>query len=54
MKTYNGAVLFVDILGISELTTSTASFVKTGDFNAIGKSYKDGESNQLFLSLIHI
>ena len=35
MKEYDGAVLFVDILGISALTTSSVSIVEERDFKAL-------------------
>jgi hypothetical protein len=48
MKEYTGAVLFVDILGISALTTSEKPLVTDQDFNAFSTSPKKNGGDQLF------
>ncbi|WP_299507196.1 hypothetical protein [uncultured Roseobacter sp.] len=48
MKEYDGAVLFVDILGISALTTSSVSIVEECDFKALSSRSKKFGGNQLF------
>ena len=46
MKEYDGAVLFVDILGISALTTSKKPLVTAHDFDAL--KFQNAGGNQLF------
>ncbi len=48
MKEYTGAVLFVDILGISALTTSEKPLVTDQDFQALFTRPKKVGGNQLF------
>ncbi len=48
MQIYDGAVLFVDILGISALTTSKKPLVNRHDFDALNGKTGHVESNQLF------
>lgn len=48
MKEYTGAVLFVDILGISALTTSEKPLVTDQDFEALSTRPKKVGGNQLF------
>jgi len=48
MKEYIGAVLFVDILGISALTTSDKPLVTDLDFKALSKKSKETSGNQFF------
>lgn len=48
MKEYTGAVLFVDILGISALTTSEKPLVTDQDFKALHTSPMKIGGNQLF------
>lgn len=48
MKEYTGAVLFVDILGISALTTSEKPLVTDQDFKALSTRPKKFGGNQLF------
>lgn len=48
MREYDGAVLFVDILGISALTTSSAPIVIEQDFKALAPRAKKTGGNQLF------
>lgn len=48
MKEYTGAVLFVDILGISALTTSEKPLVTDQDFKALSSRPKKSGGNQLF------
>lgn len=48
MDDYNGAVLFVDILGIGELTTSKTPIVEHRDFKAFNFKAAKLISNQLF------
>jgi len=48
MREYDGAVLFVDILGISALTTSSAPIVTEQDFKALIPRSKKAGGNQLF------
>ena len=48
MKEYDGAVLFVDILGISSLTTSPAQLINEQDFKALNPQIKKTGGNQLF------
>lgn len=48
MREYDGAVLFVDILGISALTTSSAPIVIEQDFKALAPRSKKTGGNQLF------
>lgn len=52
MKEYDGAVLFVDILGISALTTSSAPIVIDQDFKSLTPSSKKTGSNQLFCACL--
>lgn len=48
MREYTGAVLFVDILGISALTTSEKPLIEPRDFLALGAKTGSDGSNQLF------
>lgn len=48
MREYNGAVLFVDILGISALTMSSAPIVIEQDFKTLTPRSKKTGGNQLF------
>jgi hypothetical protein len=48
MKVYTGAVLFVDILGISALTTSEKSLVTDQDFMALSGGSEKVGGNQIF------
>lgn len=48
MKEYDGAVLFVDILGISALTTTENPLVSAQDFKALNSKSKQVGGNQLF------
>lgn len=48
MKIYDGAVLFVDVLGIGELTTSKTPIVEQSDFKAFNFKEEELSSNQLF------
>lgn len=48
MREYDGAVLFVDILGISALTTSSDPIVTEDDFKALIPRSKKTGGNQLF------
>lgn len=48
MREYDGAVLFVDILGISALTTSSTPIVLEQDFKALNPRSKKTGGNQLF------
>ncbi|MBU2937009.1 MULTISPECIES: hypothetical protein [Pacificibacter] len=52
MKEYEGAVLFVDILGISALTTSSVSIVEEIDFRALNPCSKKSGGNQFFCALL--
>ena len=48
MREYDGAVLFVDILGISALTMSSAPIVIEQDFKALNLRKGKAGGNQLF------
>ncbi|SNR45697.1 hypothetical protein [Puniceibacterium sediminis] len=48
MIEYDGAVLFVDILGISALTTSEKPLVSAHDFKALAPKCRKVDGNQLF------
>lgn len=48
MQSFEGAVLFVDILGVSALTTSSLPLVALADFEALGRNGKGNTSNQVF------
>lgn len=52
MREYQGAVLFVDILGIGSLTTSKVELVDDKDFQSISWSSKLNVSNQTFCAAL--
>ncbi len=52
MRQYNGAVLFVDILGIGSLTAGNSIEINEHDFSAIGRRPKTDISNQLFCAYL--
>jgi hypothetical protein len=52
MREYQGAVLFVDILGIGSLTTSKVELVDENDFQSISWSSKLNVSNQTFCAAL--
>ncbi|KQU08037.1 hypothetical protein [Rhizobium sp. Leaf453] len=52
MREYDGAVLFVDILGVGALTTSPKTIVEMADFAAHSRHSKPVVSNQYFCAIL--
>ena len=52
MREYDGAVLFIDILGIAELTSGKTIKVTKTDFKAIGAPSSSTVSNQTFCAFL--
>lgn len=52
MRTYEGAVLFVDILGIGALTTSPRPMIELADIEALGRRSTAQASNQTFCATL--
>jgi hypothetical protein len=51
LRTYEGAVLFVDILGIGALTTTTSRLVEEADFSAVEATVAEGD-NQVYCAVL--
>ena len=52
MKEYEGAVLFVDILGTGELTSGESIEITQADYCAIGQTSQASHSNQTFCAVL--
>ena len=52
MKEYDGAVLYMDILGIGELTSGNSIKITKADFDAIDTSVRSSISNQAFCAAL--